>query len=65
MFSALKRRWIGRQDDAKLSPFPSGVAAIGQEMQTKFSKGVQYNSKLCSIGTCTLISKHNVLVISW
>jgi len=46
MFSALKRRWIGKQDDAKLSPFPSGVAAIGQEMQTKFSKGVQYNMKI-------------------
>ena len=45
MFSALKKRWAARQDDAKLSPFPSGVAAIGQAMQTKFSKGVQYNSE--------------------
>ena len=44
MFSALKKR-LTRQDDSKLSPFPSGVGSIGQAMQTKFAKGVQYNSK--------------------
>ena len=45
MISALKRL-TKRQDDSKGSPFPSGIAAIGQAMQKKFAKGVNYNSKL-------------------
>eukprot|EP00794_Sanderia_malayensis_P016000 gene16000-17611_t len=47
MFSALKRL-TKRQDDSssKTSPFPSGVAAIEQAMQKKFSKGVHYNMKI-------------------
>ena len=44
MFSALKKRLTARQDDSKVSPFPSGVAVIGQVMQKKFAKGVHYNS---------------------
>ena len=46
MFSALKKRLTVRQDDSKVSPFPSGVAVIGQVMQKKFAKGVHYNSMI-------------------
>ena len=44
MFSALKKWAKGGNEDSKLST-PMGVRAMGQALQRKFARGVQYNSK--------------------
>ena len=45
MFSALKKWAKGGNDDSKLTT-PMGVRAMGQALQRKFARGIQYNSKL-------------------
>ena len=44
MFSALKKWAKGGNEDSKIST-PLGVRAMGQALQRKFARGVQYNSK--------------------
>jgi len=44
MFSALKKWAKGGNEDSKIST-PLGVQAMGQALQRKFARGVQYNSK--------------------
>ena len=48
MFSALKKWAKGGNEDSKLNT-PLGVRAMGQALQRKFARGVQYNSKLCRL----------------
>ena len=45
MFRALKKWAKGGNEDSKLDT-PLGVRAMGQALQRKFARGVQYNSKL-------------------
>lgn len=45
MFSAIKKWAKGGNEDSKLST-PMGVRAMGQALQRKFARGIQYNSKL-------------------
>lgn len=45
MFSALKKWAKGGNEDSKLST-PMGVRAMGQALQRKFARGVQYNMKI-------------------
>ena len=50
MISALRRK-LGGEKDGVQSPtatMPSGVHRVDQELQRKFAKGVQYNSKFLS-----------------
>lgn len=48
MFSALKKWAKGGNEDSKINT-PLGVRAMGQALQRKFARGVQYNSKLCRL----------------
>ena len=48
MFNALKKWAKGGNEDSKLNT-PLGVRAMGQALQRKFARGVQYNSKLCRL----------------
>ena len=45
MLSALKKWAKGGNDESKLTT-PMGVRAMGQALQRKFARGIQYNSKL-------------------
>lgn len=45
MFSALKKWAKGGNEDSKIST-PLGVRAMGQALQRKFARGVQYNMKI-------------------
>ena len=45
MISAIKKWAKGGNEDSKLST-PMGVRAMGQALQRKFARGIQYNSKL-------------------
>ena len=45
MLSALKKWAKGGNDDSKLTT-PMAVRAMGQALQRKFARGIQYNSKL-------------------
>lgn len=45
MLSALKKWAKGGNDDSKLTT-PMGVRAMGQALQRKFARGIQYNMKI-------------------
>lgn len=45
MFSAIKKWAKGGNEDSKLST-PMGVRAMGQALQRKFARGIQYNLKI-------------------
>ena len=45
MFAALKKGKTGANDDSKLAAL-TGVLTIGQALQRKFVRGIQYNGKL-------------------
>lgn len=45
MFSAIKKWAKGGNEDSKLST-PMGVRAMGQALQRKFARGIQYNMKI-------------------
>ena len=45
MLNAIKKWAKGGNEDSKLST-PMGVRAMGQALQRKFARGIQYNSKL-------------------
>ena len=54
MISALKR--LTKKQDEPKPVFPAGVAAMGQAMQRKFARGIQYNSKYnYSIGQTPIV----------
>ena len=49
MISALKK-FARKNDDTKNRPaMPSGVSSMGQSLQRKFGRGVQYNSMYCLV----------------
>jgi len=61
MLNAIKKWAKGGNEDSKLST-PMGVRAMGQALQRKFARGIQYNSKLVSF-YCSWNALYNVYVV--
>lgn len=46
MISALKKLARKNEDSKSRTTMPSGVTSMGQSLQRKFARGVQYNMKI-------------------
>ena len=57
MLSALKKWAKWGNDDSKLTT-PMGVRAMGQALQRKFARGIQFNSKLFQL-------LHAIFTVIW